>query len=90
MALKLTPSRDIISISLVTPSAKKAGKSIKAMAAETSGDIPTSGELTGIELRIQNLLVVDNGTAWIPPFIRYSDLYVITLPSTTWAATRTG
>jgi hypothetical protein len=81
MALKLTSARDVIPISNATPatSPKKAAKT-KAMASLTAtGDIPTSDALTGIELRIQNLSVPDNGTTWIPPFIRYSDLYVITV-----------
>lgn len=40
--------------------------------------VPTSTELTGLEYRITGVFVKDNGTEWFPPFIRYSDLYVLT------------
>lgn len=81
MALKLTTARDVISISNATLAASlKKTAQTKAMASLTAtSNIPTSDALTGIELRIRNLAVPDNGTTWIPPFIRYSDLYVITV-----------
>lgn len=85
MNLKLsrTLSRDSLAISgqpapsTAGASGKNGKKTSKGVAAAGEEGIPPSGALTGIELRIQNLLVVDNGTAWIWPFIRYSDLYVI-------------
>jgi len=40
-------------------------------------DIPTSNALTGVEARLSQVLVKDNKTPHIGPFIRYSDLYVI-------------
>jgi len=52
----------------------------KARRARRSGSrksIPTVDTLTGIELRIQKVLVKDNKTTKVWPFPGYSDLYVI-------------
>jgi hypothetical protein len=40
--------------------------------------IPTSKDLTGIEARLSQVFVKDNKTPHLWPFIRYSDLYVVT------------
>jgi len=39
--------------------------------------IPTSDTLTGIELRLSRVHIIDNKTPEIWPFIRYSDLYLM-------------
>ena len=40
--------------------------------------IPTSKKLTGLEVRLSQVLIRDNKTPHVWPFIRYSDLYLIT------------
>jgi len=40
--------------------------------------IPTSKKLTGLEVRLSQVLIRDNKTPHVWPFIRYSNLYVIT------------
>jgi len=40
--------------------------------------IPTSKKLTGLEVRLSQVLIIDNKTPHVWPFIRYSDLYVVT------------
>jgi hypothetical protein len=40
--------------------------------------IPTSKKLTGLEVRLSQVLIRDNKTSHVWPFIRYSNLYVIT------------
>jgi len=40
--------------------------------------IPTSKELTGLEVRLSQVIVKDNKTPHVYPFIRYANLYVIT------------
>jgi hypothetical protein len=40
--------------------------------------IPTSKKLTGLEVRLSQVLIRDNRTPHVWPFIRYSNLYVIT------------
>ncbi len=40
--------------------------------------IPTSKKLTGLEVRLSQVLIRDNKTPHLWPFIRYSNLYVIT------------
>jgi len=40
--------------------------------------IPTSKKLTGLEVRLSQVLIRDNKTPHVWPFIRYSDLYIIT------------
>lgn len=42
-------------------------------------DIPKSDQISGIELRISNIIIKDNKQAHIWPFIRYSDLYLIVI-----------
>ena len=39
--------------------------------------IPTSDQLTGIELRLTRILIIDNKQAYIPLIVRYSDLYLL-------------
>ncbi|MBF0342878.1 MAG: hypothetical protein HQL06_01480 [Nitrospirae bacterium] len=41
--------------------------------------IPTSDKLTGLEVRLSNIFIIDNKQAHIWPFIRYSDLYFLVL-----------
>lgn len=67
--------RDVIAVSQAPSKPRKAKAKTDSMA--TGGDIPTSGALTGIEIRVQKLLMRDNGTTWVWPWIRYSDLYVV-------------
>jgi hypothetical protein len=82
MTLKFSPTlaRDFVPLS-EPPTTKSRGGGKKPPKSKleiaAGGDIPSSSALTGIELRVQELLVADNGTAWIWPFIRYSDLYVV-------------
>jgi hypothetical protein len=40
--------------------------------------IPTSKKLTGLEVRLSQVFIRDNKTPHVWPFIRYSNLYVIT------------
>jgi len=40
--------------------------------------IPLSKKLTGLEVRLSQVLIRDNKTSHVWPFIRYSDLYVVT------------
>ena len=40
--------------------------------------IPTSKALTGLEVRLSQVLIKDNKTPHVWPFIRYADLYVLT------------
>jgi hypothetical protein len=40
--------------------------------------IPTSASLTGLEVRLSQVLIKDNKTPHVWPFIRYADLYVLT------------
>ena len=40
--------------------------------------IPTSKKLTGLEVRLSQVLILDNKTPHVWPFIRYSNLYVVT------------
>jgi hypothetical protein len=40
--------------------------------------IPTSKKLTGLEVRLSQVLIIDNKTPHVWPFIRYSNLYVVT------------
>jgi len=40
--------------------------------------IPTSKRLTGLEVRLSHVLIRDNKTPHVWPFIRYSNLYVVT------------
>jgi len=40
--------------------------------------IPTSKELTGLEVRLSQVIVKDNKTPHVYPFIRYANLYVVT------------
>jgi hypothetical protein len=73
-------SRDIVAISTSPKPRKQKAPRTRVKGARPlaqDGDIPTSDTLSGIELRVQKLLVRDNGTTWIWPFVRYSDLYVI-------------
>jgi hypothetical protein len=39
--------------------------------------IPTSNQLTGLELRLARVLILDNKQAYIPWIVRYSDLYLL-------------
>jgi len=39
--------------------------------------IPTSKQLTGIELRLSRVFILDNKQAYVPWIIRYSDLYLL-------------
>ena len=39
--------------------------------------IPTSSQLTGIELRLSRVFIIDNKQKYIPWVVRYSDLYVL-------------
>jgi len=40
--------------------------------------IPTSKKLTGLEVRLSQVLIRDNKTPHVWPFIRYSNLYIVT------------
>jgi len=40
--------------------------------------IPTSKSVTGLEARLSQVLIKDNKTPHVWPFVRYSDLYVLT------------
>ena len=40
--------------------------------------IPTSNKLTGMEVRLSQVIIKDNKTPHVYPFIRYANLYVIT------------
>ncbi|TGE03840.1 hypothetical protein [Hymenobacter fodinae] len=41
------------------------------------GDIPQSSEVSGIEVRLSQVLIKDNGTETIWPFPGYADVYVL-------------
>lgn len=43
------------------------------------GDIPTSGEISGIELRLSRVHIIDNRTPNIGPFPGYAKVYFITI-----------
>ena len=68
--------RDQVQVGLQKRAVPKKG-ALGAGKAALTEDIPTSDSLTGIELRIQQIFIRDNGTTWVWPFIRYSDLYVV-------------
>jgi hypothetical protein len=68
-------SRDVVQIS----PGSDAEDVTRAGEGEGGGHIPMSDALTGIELRVQKLIVRDNGTRWVWPFVRYSDFYVVTI-----------
>ncbi|HMG16302.1 MAG TPA: hypothetical protein VK590_12680 [Saprospiraceae bacterium] len=51
--------------------------SLKLKKVMRSGDIPTSDELTGIELRLSKVLIKDNGTIKIPPFPGLAQMYLL-------------
>ena len=55
----------------------KGNHSLSLVRGRTKGIIPTSDTLTGIELRLSRVHIIDNKqpNAW--PFIRFSDLYLI-------------
>ncbi|MFD2935388.1 hypothetical protein [Spirosoma flavum] len=44
-----------------------------------AGDIPTSDNISGIELRLSQVFVKENGTIRFPPFPGFSKLYVTTI-----------
>jgi hypothetical protein len=74
-AASLFSESSIQTLSLA-PTALRAG--VAPRSAKSMG-IPETRNLTGIEIRIAKLHILDNGTPYIPPFVRYSNLYVLAM-----------
>lgn len=55
---------------------KKSGRKAHTL---LEGDIPTSGEISGIELRLSRVHIIDNRTPNIGPFPGYAKVYFLTI-----------